>query len=49
LYDNPTFIREKHSMRLLLISPPNPLVSIVHVKESRWNRYHGKFRFGSMA
>jgi len=26
-------------MRLLLINPSNPLVSIVHVKESRWNRY----------
>jgi radical SAM superfamily enzyme YgiQ (UPF0313 family) len=26
-------------MRLLLINPCNPLVSIVHVKESRWNRY----------
>ena len=30
---------EKHPMRLLLINPCNPLVSIVHVKESRWNRY----------
>lgn len=26
-------------MRLYLINPCNPLVSIVHVKESRWNRY----------
>jgi radical SAM superfamily enzyme YgiQ (UPF0313 family) len=26
-------------MRLLLINPSNPLVSIVHVRESRWNRY----------
>jgi radical SAM superfamily enzyme YgiQ (UPF0313 family) len=26
-------------MRLLLINPSNPLVSIVRVKESRWNRY----------
>ena len=26
-------------MRLCLINPANPLVSIVHVKESRWNRY----------
>ena len=26
-------------MRLCLINPSNPLVSIVHVKESRWNRY----------
>jgi radical SAM superfamily enzyme YgiQ (UPF0313 family) len=26
-------------MRLHLINPSNPLVSIVHVKESRWNRY----------
>ena len=28
-----------HSMRLYLINPSNPLVSIVRVKESRWNRY----------
>jgi len=27
------------SMRLYLINPSNPLVSIVNVKESRWNRY----------
>ncbi len=27
------------SMRLYLINPSNPLVSIVKVKESRWNRY----------
>ena len=26
-------------MRLLLINPSNPLVSIVHVRESHWNRY----------
>jgi len=26
-------------VRLYLINPSNPLVSIVHVKESRWNRY----------
>lgn len=26
-------------MRLCLINPSNPLVSMVHVKESRWNRY----------
>ena len=26
-------------MRLYLINPSNPLVSIVKVKESRWNRY----------
>ncbi|MBF0429644.1 MAG: B12-binding domain-containing radical SAM protein [Fibrobacteria bacterium] len=26
-------------MRLFLINPSNPLVSIVNVKESRWNRY----------
>src|SRR4030042_545879 len=26
-------------MRLYLINPTNPLVSIVRVKESRWNRY----------
>ena len=29
----------KRIMRLLLINPSNPLVSSVHVKESRWNRY----------
>lgn len=28
-----------HSMRLYLINPSNPLVSLVHVRESRWNRY----------
>jgi radical SAM superfamily enzyme YgiQ (UPF0313 family) len=28
-----------HAMRLYLINPSNPLVSIVRVKESRWNRY----------
>jgi radical SAM superfamily enzyme YgiQ (UPF0313 family) len=27
------------AMRLFLINPSNPLVSIVKVKESRWNRY----------
>src|SRR4030043_332267 len=26
-------------MRLYLINPSNPLVNIVKVKESRWNRY----------
>jgi radical SAM superfamily enzyme YgiQ (UPF0313 family) len=26
-------------MKLYLINPSNPLVSLVHVKESRWNRY----------
>ena len=26
-------------MRLFLINPSNPLVSIVKVKESRWNRF----------
>ena len=26
-------------MRLYLINPSNPLVSIVKIKESRWNRY----------
>jgi len=26
-------------MRLYLINPSNPLVSMVKVKESRWNRY----------
>jgi len=26
-------------VRLCLINPSNPLVSMVHVKESRWNRY----------
>ena len=26
-------------MRLYLINPSNPLVSIIKVKESRWNRY----------
>lgn len=26
-------------MRLCLINPSNPLVSLAHVKESRWNRY----------
>jgi radical SAM superfamily enzyme YgiQ (UPF0313 family) len=28
-----------HAMRLYLINPSNPLVTIVKVKESRWNRY----------
>ena len=27
------------ALRLCLINPSNPLVSIVRVKESRWNRY----------
>ena len=28
-----------HIMRLLLINPSNPFVSLVKLKESRWNRY----------
>jgi radical SAM superfamily enzyme YgiQ (UPF0313 family) len=28
-----------HAMRLYLITPSNPLVSIVKIKENRWNRY----------
>src|SRR5512137_2589163 len=28
-----------NAMRLCLINPSNPLVSIVRVRESRWNRY----------
>src|SRR5512136_1073637 len=28
-----------HVMRLCLINPSNPLVSMVNVRESRWNRY----------
>jgi radical SAM superfamily enzyme YgiQ (UPF0313 family) len=28
-----------HAMRLYLINPSNPLVSMVKIKESRWNRY----------
>jgi radical SAM superfamily enzyme YgiQ (UPF0313 family) len=28
-----------HAMRLYLINPSNPLVSLIKVKESRWNRY----------
>ena len=28
-----------HNMRLYLINPSNPLVSIVNIRESRWNRY----------
>jgi radical SAM superfamily enzyme YgiQ (UPF0313 family) len=28
-----------HVMRLYLINPSNPLVSIVKIRESRWNRY----------
>ena len=27
------------ALRLYLINPSNPLVSIVNVNESRWNRY----------
>ena len=35
-----TFIQEgKYAMRLYLINPSNPLVSIVRVKDSRWNRF----------
>ena len=26
-------------MRLYLINPHNPLVSLANIKESRWNRY----------
>jgi radical SAM superfamily enzyme YgiQ (UPF0313 family) len=38
--EKPTPIRKgMHAMRLCLINPCNPLVSIVKVKESRWNRY----------
>jgi radical SAM superfamily enzyme YgiQ (UPF0313 family) len=28
-----------HAMRLYLINPSNPLVSMIKIKESRWNRY----------
>ena len=28
-----------NSLRLYLINPSNPLVSLINVKESRWNRY----------
>ena len=28
-----------HAMRLCLINPSNPLVSMVKIRESRWNRY----------
>src|SRR5512136_2674892 len=28
-----------HAMQLYLINPSNPLVSIVKIRESRWNRY----------
>ena len=31
--------KEIKTMRLYLINPSNPLVSIVNVKQSRWNRY----------
>ena len=31
--------KSMHAMRLYLINPSNPLVSMVKVKESRWNRY----------
>ncbi|MHC4897016.1 MAG: B12-binding domain-containing radical SAM protein [Planctomycetota bacterium] len=31
--------RGVHIMRLYLINPSNPLVSILRVRESRWNRY----------
>ena len=31
--------RRSAALRLYLINPSNPLVSIVRVKESRWNRY----------
>jgi radical SAM superfamily enzyme YgiQ (UPF0313 family) len=29
----------EHAVRLVLINPSNPLVSIVRLKENRWNRY----------
>ena len=32
-------VDEEHTMRLYLINPSNPPVSIVKVKESRWNRF----------
>ena len=28
-----------YAMRLCLVNPSNPLVSMVKVKENRWNRY----------
>ena len=31
--------KRMHAMRLYLINPSNPLVSIGKGKESRWNRY----------
>lgn len=31
--------RAMHAMRLCLINPSNPLVSLVKVRENRWNRY----------
>jgi radical SAM superfamily enzyme YgiQ (UPF0313 family) len=31
--------RPKNAMRLTLINPSNPLVSLLRVKENRWNRY----------
>ncbi len=31
--------QRENAMRLCLINPSNPLVSIVQVKENRWNRY----------
>src|SRR5512142_2163162 len=35
-------------MRLYLINPSNPLVSIVNVRESRWNRYRVRKPLGLM-
>jgi radical SAM superfamily enzyme YgiQ (UPF0313 family) len=35
---HPNDLRE-HKVRLYLINPSNPLVSLTHLKESRWNRY----------
>ena len=32
-------MKECHAMRLYLINPCNPIVSIVKIKESHWNRY----------
>jgi radical SAM superfamily enzyme YgiQ (UPF0313 family) len=36
-------------LKLYLINPSNPLVSIVHVRESRWNRYRVWKPLGLMA
>jgi len=39
----------EHAMRLHLINPSNPLVSLVRVKENRWNRYRVWKPLGLMA